>query len=171
MAEISVGEYTDDRRESLIEMILEIQRKEFQIPITREDQPDLAAIPRFYQQGNGNFWVALCDGQVVGSVGLLDIGNQQVALRKMFVQAGFRGGVGRGAVGGRGGFARHVRRSGMGSPQRLTPADWRRQWSRRARGRLRVHHRRWSSGWALALIQWARAANVFFHVGRTNDCV
>ena len=92
MAEISVSEYTDDRRESLIEMILKIQRQEFQIPITREDQPDLAAIPRFYQQGNGNFWVAECDGQVVGSVGLLDIGNQQVALRKMFVKAGFRGG-------------------------------------------------------------------------------
>lgn len=91
MAEISVGEYADDQQEALIEMILEIQRKEFQIPITREDQPDLAAISRFYQQGNGNFWVAECDGQVVGSVGLLDIGNQQVALRKMFVKAGFRG--------------------------------------------------------------------------------
>ena len=92
MAEISVGEYSDDRQEDLIEMILEIQRKEFQLPITQEDQPDLAAIPRFYQQGNGNFWVAECDGQVVGSVGLLDIGNQQVALRKMFVKAEFRGG-------------------------------------------------------------------------------
>ena len=92
MAEISVGEYGDDRQEALIEMILEIQQKEFQIPITRADQPDLAAIPRFYQQKNGNFWLALCDGQIVGSVGLLDIGNQQVALRKMFVQAGFRGG-------------------------------------------------------------------------------
>ena len=92
MAEISVGEYADDRQESLIGMILEIQRKEFQIPITREDQPDLAAIPRFYQQGNGNFWVAECDDQIVGSVGLLDIGDQQVALRKMFVKAGFRGG-------------------------------------------------------------------------------
>ena len=92
MAEISVREYSDDRQDALIGMILEIQRKEFQIPITREDQPDLAAIPRFYQQGNGNFWVAECDDQVVGSVGLLDIGNQQVALRKMFVKAGFRGG-------------------------------------------------------------------------------
>ena len=92
MAEISVCEYVDDWQEALIEMILEIQRQEFQIPITREDQPDLAAIPRFYQQENGNFWVALCDGQVVGSVGLVDIGNQQVALRKMFVKAGFRGG-------------------------------------------------------------------------------
>ena len=91
MTEISIGEYADNLQESLIEMILEIQRQEFQIPITREDQPDLAAIPRFYQQKNGNFWVALCDGQVVGSIGLLDIGNQQVALRKMFVKADFRG--------------------------------------------------------------------------------
>ena len=92
MTEISIGEYVDDLQESLIEMILEIQQKEFQIPITRADQPDLAAIPRFYQQKNGNFCLALSDGQIVGSVGLLDIGNQQVALRKMFVKAGFRGG-------------------------------------------------------------------------------
>ena len=92
MTEISIGEYVDDLQESLIEMILEIQQKEFQIPITRENQPDLAAITQFYQRGDGNFWVALCDGQVVGSIGLLDIGNQKVALRKMFVKAQFRGG-------------------------------------------------------------------------------
>ncbi|NMC31697.1 MAG: GNAT family N-acetyltransferase [Veillonellaceae bacterium] len=92
MTKSLIAKYTDDRRNSLVEMILEIQRHEFQIPITREDQPDLAAISRFYQQGNGNFWVALSDGQVVGSIGLLDIGHQQVALRKMFVRADFRGG-------------------------------------------------------------------------------
>jgi len=72
-------------------MILEIQQQEFSIPIRREDQPDLADIPQFYQQGNGNFWVAICESKVVGTVGLIDIGNQQVALRKMFVHAAFRG--------------------------------------------------------------------------------
>jgi N-acetylglutamate synthase-like GNAT family acetyltransferase len=72
-------------------LIVGIQRDEFQIPITLEDQPDLGNIPALYQQGAGNFWVALSDGEVVGTVALLDLGNLQGALRKMFVHAGYRG--------------------------------------------------------------------------------
>ena len=71
--------------------IVGIQRDEFQIAITLEDQPDLQDIPAFYQQGAGNFWVALAEGKVVGTVALLDLGNHQGALRKMFVHAGYRG--------------------------------------------------------------------------------
>lgn len=72
-------------------LIVGIQRDEFQIPITLEDQPDLQEIPAFYQQGAGNFWVAVSEGAVVGTVALLDLGNHQGALRKMFVHASFRG--------------------------------------------------------------------------------
>ena len=72
-------------------LIVGIQRDEFEIPITLEDQPDLQDIPAFYQQGAGNFWVALWNSQVVGTVALLDIGNRQAALRKMFVHAAYRG--------------------------------------------------------------------------------
>ena len=59
--------------------------------ITAEDQPDLQNIPDFYQSGNGNFWVAINEGKIIGTIALLDIGNQQVALRKMFVSNAFRG--------------------------------------------------------------------------------
>jgi N-acetylglutamate synthase-like GNAT family acetyltransferase len=72
-------------------LIVGIQRDEFQIPITLEDQPDLQDIPGFYQQGAGNFWVAVAEGEVVGTVALLDLGHHQGALRKMFVHAGHRG--------------------------------------------------------------------------------
>jgi GNAT superfamily N-acetyltransferase len=75
----------------VIDLILPIQREEFGIAITAEDQPDLAAIPAFYQSGKGDFWVARHDGKVVGTIGLKDIGNDQAALRKMFVAAPFRG--------------------------------------------------------------------------------
>ena len=91
MTEIAIRKYDADYQEDLVQMILEIQQQEFSIPIRREDQPDLADIPQFYQQGNGNFWVAVQGTKVVGSVGLIDIGNQQAALRKMFVKAAFRG--------------------------------------------------------------------------------
>ena len=72
-------------------LIVGIQREEFKIPITLEDQPDLQDIPAFYQQGAGNFWVALSESRVVGTVALLDLGSHQGALRKMFVHPDYRG--------------------------------------------------------------------------------
>lgn len=90
---LSIRNYTDSDQEQVVQLILHIQQQEYNIPITKEDQPDLLSIQSFYQQGNGNFWVA-CDGdQIVGTIALLDIGNQQVALRKMFVNANYRGKV------------------------------------------------------------------------------
>ncbi len=79
-------------------VILPIQQVEFGIPVTLEAQPDLLRIPSVHQRGVGNFWVAEADGEVVGTVGLLDIGGHQAAVRKMFVRSGHRGpthGVGR----------------------------------------------------------------------------
>ncbi|WDS35248.1 GNAT family N-acetyltransferase [Pseudoxanthomonas sp.] len=75
----------------VVDLILPIQQIEFEVPVSLEAQPDLQEIPRFYQHGNGNFWVAVHAQEVVGTVALLDIGNNQVALRKMFVGAGYRG--------------------------------------------------------------------------------
>ena len=71
-------------------LIVSIQRGEFAIEITAEQQPDLADIPGFYQVRSGNFWVALAEGRVVGTISLLDIGSGQGALRKMFVHPDFR---------------------------------------------------------------------------------
>jgi GNAT superfamily N-acetyltransferase len=75
----------------VVELIVGIQRGEFGISITAEQQPDLRDIPGFYQVGNGNFWLALSGADVVGTIALLDIGDGQGALRKMFVRPDFRG--------------------------------------------------------------------------------
>lgn len=72
-------------------LIVGIQRDEFGIDITAEQQPDLRDIPGFYQVGCGNFWVARVGERVVGTISLLDIGNRQAALRKMFVARELRG--------------------------------------------------------------------------------
>jgi N-acetylglutamate synthase-like GNAT family acetyltransferase len=73
-------------------LILSIQRQEFGVAITLDDQPDLQAIPAFYQCASGQFWVARTGGKVVGTIGLKDIGAGDGALRKMFVDAAWRGG-------------------------------------------------------------------------------
>lgn len=93
MADVSVQPYSAIYHEQVVTLILNIQRNEFGVPITREQQPDLNTIEEFYQQGNGNFWVALYQNDVIGTIALIDIGNNQLALRKMFVHEAFRGGV------------------------------------------------------------------------------
>ncbi|KZL42335.1 GNAT family acetyltransferase [Pseudomonas syringae pv. syringae] len=88
---IQIRRFVPSDESGVSAMILPIQREEFGISITAEDQPDLKAIPAFYQTGTGDFWVAVQDDQIIGSIGLRDIGAGQAALRKMFVAAPFRG--------------------------------------------------------------------------------
>jgi N-acetylglutamate synthase-like GNAT family acetyltransferase len=88
---IKIVNHTEPLTRAVVEFILEIQREEFGFGIRAEDQPDLLNVASFYQTGAGNFWVALADDKVVGTIALRDIGNNQGALRKMFVRATHRG--------------------------------------------------------------------------------
>ncbi|HZE83985.1 MAG TPA: GNAT family N-acetyltransferase [Puia sp.] len=83
--------YEKEYEKEVIDLILSIQRTEFGIPVSIGDQPDLQTIPLFYQVNKGNFWIALRQGKVVGTIALLDIGKGRGALRKMFVDAAWRG--------------------------------------------------------------------------------
>lgn len=88
---LRIEPYSAKHQAAVIDLILPIQNDEFGIPITAEQQPDLSDIENFYQQGHGQFWLALVDDNVVGCIALKDIGNRQAALRKMFVAAAYRG--------------------------------------------------------------------------------
>ncbi len=88
---IQIAHYSEKHQQSIIDLILGIQQNEFNIPITLADQPDLLSIPSFYCQNKGAFWVALNNQQVVGTIALIDIGDQMGAIRKMFVHQDFRG--------------------------------------------------------------------------------
>jgi len=88
---IQVVSHSKSLESRVVDFILQIQRDEFGLKIRAEDQPDLLDVGNSYQTGAGNFWVALADSEVVGTVALLDIGNNQGALRKMFVKATYRG--------------------------------------------------------------------------------
>jgi len=88
---ITITEYSPEYRGNVIDMILEIQQKEYGITITAEGQPDLKNVYEFYLQDGGNFWIALSEGAVAGTIALKNIGNNCGALRKMFVKSEFRG--------------------------------------------------------------------------------
>lgn len=88
---ITIQRYRSEYQSGVVQLILPIQNEEFGIAITAAQQPDLSDISHFYQQGKGDFWLAQIGERVVGCIGLKDIGQQQTALRKMFVAAPYRG--------------------------------------------------------------------------------
>jgi GNAT superfamily N-acetyltransferase len=88
---IELHTYSIPYKQQIIDLILSIQQNEFDIPITLEAQPDLNDISSFYQKARGNFWIAVIENKVAGTIALLDIGNSRGALRKMFVHKDFRG--------------------------------------------------------------------------------
>lgn len=88
---VTIQIYSSKYQEQIINLILYIQRNEFAVPITLEEQPGLLNIPEFYQKGKGNFWIAVSNDTVVGTLALLDIGNNQGAFQKCFVRQDYRG--------------------------------------------------------------------------------
>lgn len=88
---ISIEQNSGKYEREIISLILEIQRNEYSINITEEDQPDLKNVEEFYIRDGGNFWVALSDDTVAGTIAVKNIGNGAGALRKMFVKKEFRG--------------------------------------------------------------------------------
>ena len=89
--QIFVKPFEVHHTQEIIDLILPIQQQEFNIPVTLNDQTDLLDIEGFYRKGNGNFWVALYENKVIGTIALIDSGNGLGTLRKMFVHKGFRG--------------------------------------------------------------------------------
>ncbi|TDW51837.1 acetyltransferase (GNAT) family protein [Flavobacterium sp. 270] len=75
----------------IVDLILNIQQKEFNVPITLEDQPDLLNIKNFYYQSGGCFLGAFIDGKLVGTIALVKFSPEAGAIRKMFVRKEFRG--------------------------------------------------------------------------------
>ncbi len=89
---ISITPFTLRYQQQVIDLIVSIQAKEYGVSITANDQPNLKDINNYYQKNAGNFWIALEGDEVVGTIALVDIGNQQGALRKMFVKQEYRRG-------------------------------------------------------------------------------
>lgn len=75
----------------VIKLISSIQKVEYKIDVKLSQQPDLKNISNHYQTNSGNFWVALNSEKVIGTIGLLDLGNQQSAMRRFFVDEAYRG--------------------------------------------------------------------------------
>jgi len=88
---INIQQLDNTYSDELINLILTIQQKEFNVPITIDDQPDLKKVEEFYIESGGNFWGAFVNGELVGSIALVKFADKAGAVRKMFVKKEFRG--------------------------------------------------------------------------------
>jgi RimJ/RimL family protein N-acetyltransferase len=79
--------YTQD----LLNLVKRIQVDEFNIPIVESQNQELYTIQATFQKDNGNYWIALFNGQLMGTIAVLDIGHQAVELRDVFLDKEFRG--------------------------------------------------------------------------------
>jgi len=79
-------------RKQIVNMISDIQEKEFFLPITKETNSGvLKAEEEFYYNNSYNFWYAVNEeGKILGSIGLKKINNQYGEIKKLFVIKEYR---------------------------------------------------------------------------------
>lgn len=86
---IKIIPYDDSYKEGVICLILNIWENEFNYKGL--ERPDIYNIPEFYQKDkNSNFWVALDDNKLVGTVGLINKDIGVANLKRMAVKKEFR---------------------------------------------------------------------------------
>jgi hypothetical protein len=78
-------------RNNVINLIVGIQTEEFDLALTAAEQPDLSDVDSFYRSSGGEFWVALDNGAVVGTIAIARFDSTCGAIRKMFVAPSHRG--------------------------------------------------------------------------------
>jgi GrpB-like predicted nucleotidyltransferase (UPF0157 family)/GNAT superfamily N-acetyltransferase len=89
--DIEIAPFTAADSNAVVGLIVSIQRGEFDLPITIDDQPDLTDVDAGYRTAGGEFFVARARGHVVGTVAAIIVDDNTVALRKMFVHRDHRG--------------------------------------------------------------------------------
>ena len=87
---MNIMSYSDQYKNQIISLILHIQNDEARINLSVEEQPDLLDINKSYIEGGGNFWLAFDNGQVIGTIALMNYGNHNAVLKKFFVREDYR---------------------------------------------------------------------------------
>lgn len=87
---MQIETYSGKYDEEIISLILNIQNNEAGIDLSLEEQPDLLDIRKNYQENGGEFWIALSEGQIIGTIGLMLRERQCAIMKKFFVKKEFR---------------------------------------------------------------------------------
>ncbi|HWB91779.1 MAG TPA: GNAT family N-acetyltransferase, partial [Puia sp.] len=90
-ADFTIHLLSNEHATQAVDLILPIQQVEFKVAVTLDDQPDLLDIDGYYNQPDGGFWGAFKEGELIGTIGLLNVGHATGVIRKMFVRSDLRG--------------------------------------------------------------------------------
>ena len=73
-------------------LVLAIQRDEFGLALSASNQPDLKDIAEYFGTPESAFWIAATNfGDIIGCVGLEDLGSGVAVMRKFMVHQAWRG--------------------------------------------------------------------------------
>jgi GNAT superfamily N-acetyltransferase len=89
--QLTILPLSNAHRDLAAALILPIQQKEFNVPITLADQPDLLDLEAAYFRPGGHFWGAFIGDELTGTIGLLAPAPSFGVIRKMFVKQAYRG--------------------------------------------------------------------------------
>lgn len=87
---MQIEAYSGKYDEEIISLILDIQNNESKINLSLEEQPDLLTIHKSYQENGGEFWIALDQGKVIGTLGLMMKADHCAIMKKFFVKKEYR---------------------------------------------------------------------------------
>lgn len=76
----------------VIALIEKIQVGEFDLPIEEGQRKELRSIAHSFQKDKGNYWIALLNEKVIGTIAVIDIGHHAFELRDVFLDKDYRGG-------------------------------------------------------------------------------
>lgn len=88
---ITIIPFEESYTQDVIDLVLHFQNDGSRPLVTVADQPDLLHIRDSYLRAGGNFWLAVDDGKLAGSIGMLPYGAEIAILKKFFVYEPYQG--------------------------------------------------------------------------------
>ncbi len=74
----------------VITLIEKIQVEEFHILIEEAQRQELQSISKSFGRNNSNYWIALFNEKVIGTIAVIDIGQNAFELRDVFLDRDYR---------------------------------------------------------------------------------
>lgn len=88
---ISIIQFEERYAQDVVDLVLHFQNDGTRPFVTIDDQPDLRNIEDSYIRAGGNFWIAVENDKLLGSIGLIPCSDEIAVLKKFFVYEKYQG--------------------------------------------------------------------------------